>query len=201
MRHLYNITMDYRFLYLRIKNLTIDPVREWDSIMAGDRSLGDIKRLFLLPLVIMASVAAFLGTLFFTHSGLNIFYSVFAGVRTVILYYTVVYAFTYLYNLVSGYLELKKDRDFAFRLIVYSISPLLVCQIISQLFESLIFVNVLSFYGLYFCWAGLLSYPGLNDKKRLQLFIASLILFVVLFFGVDQILATVSDKVYFSLFS
>jgi len=143
--------MDYRFLYLRIKNLTIDPVREWDSIMAGDRSLGDIKRLFLLPLVIMASVAAFLGTLFFTHSGLNIYYSVFTGVRTAILYYTVVYAFTYLYNLVSGYLEIKKDRDFAFRLIVYSISPLLVCQIISQLFESLIFVNVLSFYGLYFC--------------------------------------------------
>ncbi len=193
--------MDYRFLYRRLKNLTTDPVREWISIMAGDKPVGDINLLFLLPLVIMASVAAFLGTLFFTHSGLNLLYAVLAGVKTFILYYTVVYAFTYLFNLVAGYLDVEKDHNFAFRLIVYSISPLLVCQIISQLFESLIFVNILAFYGFYFCWAGLLSYPGLSDKKRIQLFIVSSILFVVLFFGASRILSTVSDTIYFTLFS
>ncbi len=193
--------MDYRFLYTRIKNLTTDPVREWNSIMAGDRTTGYINRHFLLPLVITTAVAAFLGTLFFTHSGLNPLYAVLAGVKTFILYYIVVYAFTYLYNLASGYLDVKKDRDFAFRLIVYSISPLLVCQIISQLFESLIFVNLLSFYGFYFCWAGFLSYPGLSDKKRLHLFIVASVLFLVIFFGAGRIMASVSDKIYFSLFS
>lgn len=193
--------MDYRFLYRRLKNLTTDPVREWISITAGDKTVGDINLLFLLPLVIMASIAAFLGTLFFTHSGLNLLYAVLAGVKTFILYYTVVYAFTYLYNLIAGYLGIEKDHDFAFRLIVYSISPLLVCQIISQSFESLIFVNILAFYGFYFCWAGLLSYPGLSDKKRIQLFIVSSILFVVLFFGASRILSTVSDTIYFTLFS
>ncbi len=193
--------MDYRFLYRRIKSLTVDPIREWDSIMAGDKSVGEINRLFLLPLVIMTSIAAFLGTLFFTHSGLNPMYGVLAAVKTFLLYYTVVYAFTWLYNFVSGYMDVKKDHDFAFRLIVYSISPLLICQIISQLFESLIFVNILAFYGFYFCWAGLLAYPDITDKKRFQLFIVSLILFLVLFFGVGRILSTVSDKIYFTLFS
>lgn len=195
------MTMDYRFLYTRIKNLTTDPVREWSSIMAGDRNTRDINYHFLLPLVTMTSVAAFLGTLFFTHSGLNPLYAVLAGIKTFILYYIVVYAFAYLYNLVSGYLDVKKDRDFAFRLIVYSVSPLLICQIVSQLFESLIFVNLLAFYGFYFCWAGLLSYPGLSDKKRLQLFIVSSVLFLAIFFGASRILASVSDKIYFSLFS
>lgn len=193
--------MDYRFLYRRIKNLTTDPVREWNSILAGDKPVGEINRLFLLPLVIMASVAAILGTLFFTHSGLNPLYSVLAGIKTFILYYTVVYAFTYLYKLVSGYLDVKKDGDFAFRLVVYSISPLLVCQIISQLFESLIFVNILAFYGFYFCWAGLLCYTGLSDKKRIQLFIAASVLFVILFFGAGRLISAVSDKIYFALFS
>jgi len=201
LRHVYFIKMDYKFLYQRVKNLIADPAKEWDSIMSGDRKISFINFNFLLPLVIMASVSAFLGTLIFTHSGLDPLYAVMAGIRTFILFYFIIYAFAFIFNEITNYLGAAKDFELSFRLIVYSLSPFLLCQIMSQLFESLIFVNILAFYGLYIFWAGLVRKPGLSEKQKWQLFLAAALLFLVLSFSGSWLLTRLSDKLYFALFA
>ena len=45
----------------------------------------------MLPLTILASVSAFLGSYYFINTGLTNLYSVLAGIKYLILYYLVIY--------------------------------------------------------------------------------------------------------------
>lgn len=98
-------------------------------------------------------------------------------------------------------LHLGSDFGLSFKIIAYSAVPFLICQIISRMFESFIFINVLALYGLYIFWIGVEKMLNSPEHKKLPLLIAATLAFILLLFAVNWILTWAVDKLYFAFFA
>jgi hypothetical protein len=110
----------------------------------------------------------------------------------------VIYGTAFIFREITNAFGLGRDFNLSFKIIAYSSIPFLLCQIISQLFESFIFINVLALFGLYIFWAGIEKLLNPPEQKKLPLLIAATITFVVIFFAVNWFLSMVSDKFYYA---
>jgi hypothetical protein len=98
-------------------------------------------------------------------------------------------------------LDLGRDFVVSFKLAVYSLSPLFLSLAISRLFESLLFINILSLYGLYIFWIGMEKMINPPEHKKLPMVIATLISMLIIF-GILQIaLSKLTETLYFAFFA
>jgi hypothetical protein len=193
--------MDYKFLYHSLINILFTPAKAWRIVTDEDRPVKDLRNNFLYPLIILVTIAAFIGSIIFTNKTLSPVYSVMTGVKFFLLFLFVPFASAWLAGEITRPLDLGRNFTISFRLIVYSLTPLFFCQVVSQLFESLIFVNILSLYGLYIFWTGAERMLNPPDYKKMPLLIAAFIVVTGLFFAGSFVLTSIIDRVYFSIFA
>ena len=193
--------MDFKFLADSIRNIIVDPVKAWETIYSEDRKVNYTVLNLLLPLVLLAALSAFLGSYYFVNTGLTNSYSVIAGIKYFILYSLVISGTTIILAEITKTLGLGKDLKTSFRLVAYSSIPLLICQIMSRVFESFIFINVLALFGLYIFWTGMERMTETPDHKKIPLMIAAFVTFIVMYFLADWILSGIMDKLYFAFFA
>jgi hypothetical protein len=189
--------MDYKFFYKSILNILFTPAKAWVVITSENRTNKHLKNSLLYPLFIIVSIAAFAGSLIFINTSLSAIYSVFKGLKFFILLLTVTYFSSWLLGEITKPLDLGKNFTTSFRLIAYSLIPLILCQVASQLFESLIFVNVFSLYGLYIFWTGAEHILNPPDYKKMPLLIAIFTVTTAAFLGFDWVLTSIFDRIYF----
>jgi len=195
------IFMAGKFSLFLVKDIIFNPIKAWETIDSENKPVNVIRNSFLFPLILLVSGSAMAGSLIFTNSELSPVYSVFEGIKCFLLFYITVYATAYILNKITYSLDLGKNFAVSFRLIVYSVVPLLLCQVLSRLFESLLFVNVLALFSLYIFWTGterILTPPA---YKKMPLLIASLITFVVIFIATDFLFTKLIDKIYYTFFA
>ena len=192
--------MDQRFLYSRIKYIILNPGNAWKLIHAENRPIKDVRGSFFMPLITAIALSATLGSLFFTHNGLSYVYSILVGIKYFLLFYIVIYLSSYLFGEITKALDLGKDFVLSFKIISYSMAPLLICQIMSRLFESLIFVNVLALYGLYIFWVGVERMINPAEHKKMPLLIATVVSVLTIFFATNWLLSQMLDGIYFRFF-
>ena len=193
--------MDLKFLADSIRNIIVDPIKAWDTIHSENRKAKYININLILPLTILAAVSAFLGSYYFINTGLTNAYSVMAGIKYFILYYLVFYCTALIIKEIAKVMNLGMDLNLSFSLVAYSAIPFLICQILSRVFESFIFINVLALYGLYVFWVGIEEMIDPAEQKKTPLLIAAAITFIVFFYSADWILSAIIDKVYFAFFA
>lgn len=193
--------MDFKFLWSRTKFLVLDPEKAWQTIYAENRPYRFVRGSFFFPLIIAVAVSAFFGSLLFTNTGVSGVYSVLAGIKYFLIFYIVIYATALIFNKITKTLDLKSDFLTSFKIIVYSATPFLLCQIISRLFESFIFINVLALYGLYIFWIGNERMLDPPENKKTPMLLGVAVLFITLFLLTSWMLTLLSDKVYFTFFS
>jgi hypothetical protein len=193
--------MGSRFFLLTFINILKDPVKEWEIIDSENLSVNVIRNTFLVPLLILVSVAAFAGSLIFTHSELSTVYSVFEGIKCFLVFLTTVYVAAIILKETAKALDLGNSFDIAFRLIAYSIVPFLLCQIFSLLFESLLFVNVVALYSLYIFWTGTERMLRPLSIKKIKLLAVAFIAFIGVFIASDLLLTMLIDKIFYKFFS
>jgi len=193
--------MDIKFLANTVRNLIINPVKEWDVICSENRSVSFFSRSLFLPLLILASVSSFLGAFLFTNTELGNAFSVLKGVRYFILVCIATYGTAFIFMEITNFFGLGRDFSISFRIIVCSLMPFILCQILSQLIESFIFVNILSVFGLYIMWTGIEKMINPPEGKKLTLMIAGTVTFIALFIIANWILTLMTDIIYFSLLS
>jgi hypothetical protein len=193
--------MEFSFLYRRVSNIIINPEREWAAISGGDHSVNYIRNNFVLPLTALVAVAAFIGTFIFRNPGLNIMYAVLAGVKYFLLLLAVVYLSSVILKEITYSMDLGRSFGISFRLIIYSLVPFFLCQMLSRIFESLIFINILAFYGLLIFWVGMEKTLALPDHKKIPLLVITSASVLILVIALNLILKAVTDKVYFAFFS
>ncbi len=97
-------------------------------------------------------------------------------------------------------LDLGKDFSISFRLIAFSLAPFILCQVLSRLFESLLFVNVIGLYGLYIFWTGAEKLLNPPQYKKMPLLIATTITLAVIYVAANVLLNMIVDKVYYAFF-
>ena len=193
--------MDFKFFYKSLLKIIFVPGRAWNSVIMENRSVKDLRNSFLYPFIILISLAAFLGSIIFANSTLNPVYSVFTGFRYFILFLFLPFASAIILSEITKPLDLGKNFTVSFRLIVYSLTPFFLCQVVSLLFESLVFVNVLSLYGLFIFWSGAEKMLSPPDYKKMPLLIATFITVTGLFFTINIVLTSVVDRIYYSFFA
>lgn len=189
--------MDYKFLYHRIKYIILNPAKAWTVIREENRPLKDPRNSFLFPLVILVTISAFLGSIIFTNSTLSPVYSIFVALKYLILNLLVVYASAVVFSEITKALDLGKDFTVSFKMMVYSLAPFFLCQIVSHLFESLIFVDVLALYGLYVFWVGAEKMLNPPEHKKMPMLVATFIVITGFFIAGSIFLSSIIDRVYF----
>lgn len=192
--------MDYKFFFKNLIRIIFTPEKAWNGIIEENRQINELRNNFLFPLILLVSLAVFLGSIIFTNTKLSAVYSVFLGIKYFIILLIVTYSSALALGEITKPLDLGKNFTSSFRLIVYSLTPLFICQIASHLFESLIFVNILSLYGLYIFWAGAEKILNPPDYKKMPMLIAIFIFVSGMCFACNWIISAITDKIYFSLF-
>jgi hypothetical protein len=193
--------MDYKFFFKSLLKTIFIPGSAWDSIIKEDKPVNFLRNSFLYPFIILVSISAFLGSIIFSNATLSPVYSVFTGLRYFILFLFLPFAAAVILGEITKPLDLGKSFIVSFRLIVYSLAPFFICQVASLLFESLIFVNILSLYGLFIFWIGAEKILNPPDYKKMPLLIATFITVAGLFFAGNLILTSVIDRIYYSFFA
>jgi hypothetical protein len=193
--------MDLKFLAHTVKRLIVDPGKGWDIIYSEKRPASLFKRSLFFPLLILASISAFLGEFFFANTELSVVYSVMAGIKYFITITFVVFTTAFILKSVTDYAGTGNDFDISIKLVICSVVPLLLCQILSKLFESFIFVNILSFYGIYILYEGMAKMLKPSESRNMVFMIVTVAGFIALFILANRILTLVTNKLYFSLFA
>jgi hypothetical protein len=193
--------MNYKFFLNAIVSILYNPVKAWDTVYSENKPVKVIRNSFLFPLIFLVSVSSIAGSLIFINTELSPVYSVFVGIKWFLLLFFTIYLSALILGEITFPLDLGKDFSVSFRLIAYSITPFLLCQIFSRLFESLMFVNVIGLYGLYIFWTGsekLLSPP---HYKKMPLLIATMVTIAGIYISSSIFLNMLIDRIYFAFFA
>jgi hypothetical protein len=192
--------MDYKFFLREINNIILSPVKAWKRIESENRPLSLLRDGYLLPLVILISVSAFSGSLLFANSELSSVYSLLVSIKCFVLFYATIYIAAYIFGEITYPLDLGKNFTKSFKIIVYSITPFLICQILSRLFESLQFVDILGLYGLYIFWTGSEKLLAPPQYKKMPMLIASMVSLVAIYVATNSFLNMVMEKIFYAFF-
>lgn len=190
--------MDFKFFYNNLINILFRPAKGWDIVTEENKPVRYLRNNFLFPLIIVVVIAAFLGSIIFTNKNLPPVYSLIVGIKFFCLLLFVPYSSAVVLGEITKPLDLGKDFTTSFRLIVYSLTPLLFCLFASQLFESLIFMNIMAFYGFYIFWTGAEKVLMPPDYKKMPLLIATFFVTTGLFFAGDWVLTSIFDRIYYT---
>jgi hypothetical protein len=193
--------MDYKYFLKSIVNIIFTPGKMWDSVISENKPVGFLRNSILFPFIILLVIAGFIGSLVFANVTLTPLYSVFVAIKYFLLFLFLPYASASILGEITKPLDLGKDFSVSFRLTIFSLIPFFICQVASLLFESLIFVNVLSLYGLYIFWIGAEKFLNPPDYKKTPLLIASFVMIVAIYFAGDIVLTSVFDRIYNSFFA
>ncbi len=193
--------MDYKFFLSGLKNIIFSPVKAWETIDSENKSIKVIRDNFLFPLIITVTLSAIAGSLLFTNTELSPVYSIFTGIKWFLVFFISIYLTSLILGEITFPLDLGKDFSVSFRLIAYSLVPFILCQVLSRLFESLLFVNVIGLYGLYIFWTGAEKLVNPPQYKKMPLLIATTITLAVIYVGTSVLLNMLVDKVYYSFFA
>jgi hypothetical protein len=193
--------MANNFFLFVIKDIISDPVKTWETIDSENKPVNVIRNSFLFPLILLVSISATAGSLIFINTNISPVYSLFIGIKCFLIFYITVYATALIIKEITHSLDLGRNFAVSFRLVAYSIVPLLLCQLLSRLFESLLFVNVLALYSLYIFWTGTERMVTPPAHKKMPMLVASTVTFVVILIVSSIILTKVLDKIFYLFFA
>lgn len=188
-------------MYHRAKYFIINPGKAWDVVHRENRPIQFVRGSFFMPLIILVTISAFVGSMFFINTTLKPMYSVLAAVTTFLFLYLGVYASAFAVREIMRAMDLGHDFLVAFKLVAYSMAPIFLSLTVSRLFESLLFINVLGLYGLYIFWIGMEVMVNPPDHKKLPMIIATVVSMLIIFFLLLIILSKLTEAVYFAIFA
>lgn len=193
--------MDFRFLYNRTKYFIISPVKAWEVVHRENRPINYVRGSFFLPLVILVSLSSFFGSMFFINTTLKPMYSVLKCIDTFLFLYFGAYMSAFIVKEITRALDLGHDFVVAYKLVAYSLTPILLTLTVSRLLESLLFLNLLGLYGLYIFWTGMKEMVNPPEHKQRPMMIATVVAMLIIFGSLQVVLSFLAEKVYFALFA
>lgn len=192
--------MDYRFLLTGIKNIIFNSSRYWLTIDSENTPILIIRNSLLLPLTLLVSVAAIAGSFIFINTELSFIYSLFFGIRKLVVILVTTYLGALILRETTYPLDLGRSFTVAFRLVVFSIVPFLLCQVLSSVFESLLFINILALYGLYIFWTGAEVMLKPPQHKRIPLLVSATVVFTAIYIASNIFVTMLTNRMFYSFF-
>jgi hypothetical protein len=193
--------MDYKFFLISLKNILLNPSKAWETIDSENRSIKVVRDSFLLPLLLLVTITTIAGSLIFINTELSPVYSILTGLKTFLALFITIYASSLIFKEITYPLDLGRDFSASFRIITFSMTPLLVCLFVSSLFESLLFLDVLGLYGLYILWTGAEKLLNPPQYKKMPLLIASVLTIGGIYTICVVLLNMLTDRIFYAFFA
>ena len=193
--------MDYNFFLRHTWLALISPSKVLDTIRTGTNSARHLRNNLLFPLLFLVALFSFLGSLIFPDVTFHPLYSVVASVKLFLLDLFLVYVSSLIFREIAKALDLEADFSLSFMIIVYTLTPLFLCQMVSFLFQSLVFVNILSLYGLWILWTAGETLLGTPEHKKMPLVVASFVVIAELYIGGFIAFSSVFDRIFYAFFA
>ncbi len=188
------------FLIFKVKYILTNPAKAWETIYSENKSVTSVRNSLLLPLILLVSVSATAGSLMYTNAEMSGIYSLLTGIKTFFLFFVSVYATALIHREITYPLDLGRNFAVSLKLISFSLVPFLLCQVLSSYFESLLFINVLAFYGLYLFWTGMGIMLAPPAYKKMPMLIVTWISFIGIFVASNRLFTMIMDRIYFKFF-
>lgn len=188
--------MDFKKLasgiYERSRALILQPREEWTSILEENVTMTLVVRNFLLPLLLMSTLASLLGRMIQkVNIGLDGSLLLADGLREFFGFLLSVYACTYLVNeLIKSFGGTKNLRRSA-NLVIYSSVPSLVISMVTGLIPALYPLGVLGLYSFYLFYVGIpVLFEDIPEQKHIGFFITSVLLMILVFAFIRYFMTT-----------
>lgn len=187
--------MDFKKLasgiYERSKALILQPKEEWKTILDENVTMNLVVQNFLLPLLILSTVASLLGRIIQkVNIGLDGSLLLADGLRDFFGFLLSVYASTYLVNeLVKSFGGEKNLRRTA-NLVIYSTAPSLIVSMVTGLIPALYPLGILGLYSFYLFYVGIPVLFDIPEQKHIGFFLTSVLLMIIVFAFIRYFLTT-----------
>ncbi len=193
--------MDISLLFRRITLLVSNPSRFWNSVKEENLGTMEIRSSYVLPLVILIGVSSFSGAYIFKHAGLSIVYPLIIGLGYSIIFFVSIEIAALLINEISIIFTPNKSHNTVYKLIVYSFTPYMVIMILTRLFSSLLFANIIGLYGVYILWKGLALLMESDQVIRIRLTSLVSLATLISFLAIRWITLILLEGLYFLIYS
>jgi hypothetical protein len=193
--------MDFKFFLISLKNILLNPVKAWETIDSENRSIKVVRDSFLIPLLLLVTISTIAGSLIFINTELSPVYSILTGVKTFLAIFITVYTSSLIFKEITYPLDLGRDFSVSFRIITFSITPFLICLLVSNIFESLLFLDILGLYGLYILWTGAEKLLNPPQYKKMPLLIASVLTIGGVYTISVVLLNMLTDRIFYAFFA
>jgi len=182
----------------RARYIIFQPVRAWETIRKENRSVRTVQGSFLIPVLIMISLSAFVGSLIYNPSGLSILFPVIRALKQFLCFYLTVLLSSLTLNEISLAFVQSKDYSFNFKLVTYSFTPLFITVIITRFLPDLALLNLLSLYGAYIVYTGLNTIENISRRAFLRYFIVALLIVIVFYLALSWLIRSLLEGIYFA---
>ena len=190
--------VDLRMLRERARYIILHPVRAWETINSEKRTVRTVQGSFLVPVLILVSLSAFLGSLIYNPSGLSILFPLIRALKQFICFYFTVLLSAWVLNEISLAFVQEKNYSFNFKLVTYSFTPLYLTVIITRFLPDLALINFLGLYGAYIMYTGISKIENISSKGILRYFIVALLTVIILYLAISWISRSVLEGMYFA---
>lgn len=155
--------MNFSFsnIFEQVKELLLSPAEFWKKRKEEGEGSKTLWLTYLLPMILAVAVAVFLGE-FFGRTDFFIEYPLLKALREILLFIFTYFLSVWITAELMKSFGAEKNTDLARKLVVYSMTPLLLVSIVTGLFQFLYVLDIVGLYSFYLFWIGareLLSFP------------------------------------------
>ena len=187
----------FESIFARVKGIILTPKNEWEIIAEEKKTTSTVFKNYLLPLSAISVIACYIG---YGIVGSN--QGMFGPIATAELGYRNA-AFNFINLIVSPFISafiisslatfFNAEKNFAkaFKLVVYSYTPMLVSSILYIVPSLSPLVLLAGIYGLYVQYIGLIPMTKATGDKTSVYFAVTLLTTIIVYFFISLILTPI----------
>lgn len=162
--------MQYKKLYKRTVEILRHPRKEWDSIKTNETDNNTVINDFVLPMVGLCAVSAFLGILF---QGINFEKALVSVIISLGKLLGGVYFSFFVLQESAIYFGLQRNKKNFMQMAGYGFVVVFVVDIVVNLIPELFFLPILELYTFYLMGEAIDVFTQIDEKKRTSYIIFS----------------------------
>lgn len=185
-------------LFERVKNIILTPAAEWERIKGEQTSLQQLLIGYVLPLVALAAICAFIGWAFvgiptgFGTIRLPLTTAIGSAVVQVVLGLASVWALGLIINAIAPSFGSTPDQGQANKVAAYFGTPSWLAGVFA-IFPPIAILSIVGLYSLYLLYVGLPKLMNTPEDKKVGYFATVLVIAILVFFVIGIAAASVQS--------
>jgi hypothetical protein len=183
--------MSFSDIFNRVKNLTINPIHEWEIIEAEDKDKNQLVKEYAFPFMVLIAVCSFIGASIFTLQLHSFSYIILKTILSAILVIGGVYLSSIIINELTVSFGTEKNLNGTFKLVIYSFTSYFLASCLVGLLPDFPILGIFGLHSIYLFWLGTTPILKTPDVNKAGFVIVSLLIII----GIYAILSLIIGSI------